>query len=418
MGGEWTQLPLASVAWIHNGKRPPCLRKQPSETCNIPVFGGGGITGYTNRPLYETGVLVTGRVGTLGQLYAADGPCWPSDNTLVIWPRDPNLDGVYLRYALHRVIPYVRRMNRGAANPLITKGDIGRLLLPYPPLTEQRAIAHILGTLDDKIELNHKMNHTLEAMARALFKSWFVDFDPVRAKAQGRRTTGMDAETAALFPDAFEDSELGPIPRGWRVEPIGEVVRVVGGTTPSTKNPLYWEGGRHCWTTPKDLTRNDGPILLRTARRITDEGLSKISSGLLPRGTFLLSSRAPVGYTAITAIPVAVNQGYIAVPPGGRLPSSYLYFWAHFNMGTIKARAGGTTFQEISKRDFRPIPLVVPPVDLVHVYDSAVQPLFRRMEGNERESGTLAAMRDTLLPKLLSGEIRVRDAERFVEKTL
>ena len=120
------------------------------------------------------------------------------------------------------------------------------------------------------------MNQTLEAMAQALFKSWFIDFD------------GHD-------PADLVDSELGPIPRGWGVGEIGKVVKVVGGSTPRTKEPKYWEGGTHCWTTPKDLSSAQSPLLLSTARRITDAGLAKISSGLLPSGTFLLSSRAPVG---------------------------------------------------------------------------------------------------------------------------
>lgn len=168
-----------------------------------------------------------------------------------------------------------------------------------PPLSEQRAIAHILGTLDDKIELNQQMNRKLEAIAQAIFKSWFVDFDPVRAKMEGRQPVGMDAATAALFPNSFEESPLGEIPKGWRVSSIGESVRVVGGSTPSTKEPTYWEGGTICWVTPKDLASLSSSTLLDTERRITELGLQQISSGLLPKGTVLLSSRAPIGYLPI-----------------------------------------------------------------------------------------------------------------------
>jgi type I restriction enzyme S subunit len=140
------------------------------------------------------------------------------------------------------------------------------------------------------------MNQTLESIARALFKSWFIDFDPVRAKMDGRQPTGMDVETAALFPDEFEDSVLGKIPKGWRVKSIGDVVKTVGGATPSTSEPTYWEEGAIHWSTPKDLAALSSPILLDTERRITEKGLQKISSGLLPKGTVLLSSRAPIGY--------------------------------------------------------------------------------------------------------------------------
>ena len=167
-----------------------------------------------------------------------------------------------------------------------------KLHVVVPSLAEQKTIADMLGALDDKIELNRRMNATLEAMARALFRSWFVDFDPVRAKLDGNQPEGMDAESAALFPDSFTDSDFGHIPKGWAVMPVGDVVTTVGGATPSTKEPKYWEDGTHHWTTPKDFSPLQSPILLDTSRKITDAGLAKISSGLLPAGTVLLSSRA------------------------------------------------------------------------------------------------------------------------------
>jgi type I restriction enzyme, S subunit len=178
--------------------------------------------------------------------------------------------------------------------------------IPLPPLPEQRAIAHILGTLDDKIELNRRMSEILEAMARALFTSWFVDFDPVRAKAEGR-DTGLPAHIADLFPDSFEGSELGEVPRGWSGKTVNDLTDVVGSSTPSTKDSEFWIGGTHAWVTPKDLSGLPIPVLLDTERRITDAGLSQIGSGLLPKGTVLLSSRAPIGYLAITEIPVAIR---------------------------------------------------------------------------------------------------------------
>ena len=183
------------------------------------------------------------------------------------------------------------------------------------------------------------MNETLEAMARAIFKSWFVDFDPVRAKMDGRKPEGMDAATAKLFPNGFEESELGPIPRGWAVEPVGNVVDCVGGGTPSTGEPKYWEGGTHYWTTPKDFSSLQAPILLDTARKLTAAGIAKISSGLLPAGTLLLSSRAPVGYLAIAAMPVAINQGFIALKCNERGSNYFMLNWCQLNMAEIEGRA-------------------------------------------------------------------------------
>ena len=278
---------------------------------------------------------------------------------------------------------------------------------------EQRAIAQILGTLDDKIELNRRMNATLEAMAQALFKSWFVDFDPVRAKMEGR-DTGLPKEVADLFPDRLACSELGEIPEGWMVSEIGEEVDAVGGATPSTKESRYWNG-QHNWATPKDLSKLLSPVLLNTDRSITDAGVGKISSGLLPQGTVLLSSRAPIGYLAITAVPTAVNQGFIAMICRRRLPAMYVLSWCYENLEHIKDISGGSTFAEISKKTFRPLPVVVPPKKVLGVYDEASRLLHGRVVSNTRESALLASLRDTLLPKLVSGELRVQDDERLVK---
>jgi len=294
--------------------------------------------------------------------------------------------------------------------------EIKQLPLPWPPKEERQAIAHILGTLDDKIELNQQMNQTLEAIARALFKSWFIDFDPVRAKLAGRQPIGMDAETAALFPAEFEDGgAIGKIPKGWKVKPIGDAVKTVGGATPSTSEPAYWEEGNFYWSTPKDLAPLSSPVLLDTERRITEKGLQKISSGLLPKGTLLLSSRAPIGYLAIAEIPLAINQGYIAIVCGQELSNHYVLRWVQFNMDVIEGRANGTTFMEISKKNFRPIPALVPPQQVLQVFNNQAEFIHQQAVNNLRQNKTLTSIRDALLPKLLSGEIRVQDAETVVE---
>jgi len=307
-------------------------------------------------------------------------------------------------------------INVGAVFDSLKCADIPNFRLPIPPLPEQRAIAHILGTLDDKIELNRRMNETLEAMVRTVFRSWFVDLDPVCAKAEGR-DPGLPGPLAELFPSQFVGSELGDIPEGWRVGSIGELADVVGGSTPSTKEAAYWEKGIHSWATPKDLSGLSVPVLLETGRRITDAGLAQIPSGLLPPGTVLLSSRAPIGYLAIAEVPVAINQGFIAMRPKEGVPSLFLLLWAVFARDDILSRANGSTFQEISKTNFRPIPLVAPPARVMQAFDKVVRPFYRRIVENERESRALAALRDVLLPKLISGELRVRDAERFITGT-
>jgi restriction endonuclease S subunit/predicted GIY-YIG superfamily endonuclease len=418
----------------------------------------------------------------------------------------------------------------GATMPNLNEGIIRSFPLLLPPPSEQRAIAHILGTLDDKIELNRRMSETLEAMARALFQSWFVDFLPVRAKMaanandpslllpqvepgswyvyaiecndgslyigqtedlrqrwlqhvggkganwtkshpparvaywekQPSREAAVERENwlktgygrkwlkkeiAArtqtgdpvrakcrgdqpvaptgwqwpqhildLFPDRLVPSELGEIPEGWEVKPISELAEVVGGSTPKTERAEYWEGGTHHWVTPKDLSGLSMPVLLDTERKITDAGLGQISSGLLPKGTVLLSSRAPIGYLAIAEVPVAVNQGFIAMKPRPGVSNLFLLRWAGAAHDEIVSRANGSTFLEISKASFRSISTVTPAADIMDAFDRVTRPMYLKVVEHERESRTLAALRDTLLPKLISGELRVKDAEAFLKE--
>ena len=332
----------------------------------------------------------------------------------ILRPVPSKIEGNYLFYALctsevqHQFHSYANGITRFG----LRKADIGLVEIPLPSLPEQRAIAHILGTLDDKIELNRRMNETLEEMARALFKSWFVDFDPVRAKMEGR-DTGMPPDVADLFPNRLVDSELGEIPEGWEVKTVGTIASIVGGTTPSTKQVQYWEGGTHCWATPKDLASLSVPVLLKTERKITDAGLGKIGSGLLPPGTVLLSSRAPIGYLAVAEIPVAINQGFIGILPHDEISNLFMLYWSEASHDEIINHANGSTFLEISKSNFRQLPVVVPDEPAMKKFDDLARPLYNRIVSNERQSRTLSSLRDALLPKLISGEMRVntRDEE-------
>ena len=306
-------------------------------------------------------------------------------------------------------IDWLRARLQGSVTQKINLGTLRELPVPLPRFDEQRLIAGMLGDLDDRIALLRDTNTTLEAIALALFKSWFVDFDPVSAKIQGLAPAGMDEATAALFPDGFNAAEIGEIPRGWTVLPVGDAVECVGGATPDTKDERYWSPAQHAWTTPKDLSGLASPVLLRTERLISAQGLARIGSGLLPAGSLLMSSRAPIGYLAIAQLPLAINQGYIAMLPGGRLPPLYMLFWCRQNMELIKARANGSTFMEISKKAFRPIPALVPPEPVVSAFEHTASPLFARIVENERQAQTLAQLRDTLLPRLLSGQLRLTE---------
>ena len=290
-------------------------------------------------------------------------------------------------------------------------------------IDEQRRIAHVLGTLDDKIENNRKTAKTLESMAQAIFQSWFVDFDPVRAKMAGEspesicKRLKLTPEILDLFPDRLVDSELGEIPEGWGVGVFGDFADIVGGSTPSTNKPEYWLSGIHSWATPKDLSSLTMPVLLSTENKITDAGLQQISSRLLPVGTVLLSSRAPIGYLAIAEIPVAINQGFIALKPHNYEYCIFLLFLIKHNMEEIISRANGSTFLEISKTKFRPMPVLFPMESIMRLFASLTMPLYRRLISLEKTTRTLSDQRGALLPKLISGEIRVPDAEHLLEKS-
>ncbi|MCL6531176.1 MAG: restriction endonuclease subunit S [Meiothermus ruber] len=370
----------------------------------------GDIVMTTEAPLGEVAQLGTERVALAQRIIALRG-------------KKGLLDNDFLKFLMQSedVQKQLRARATGTTVLGIKQTELRKVFLTLPPLPEQRAIAHILGTLDDKIELNRRMSETLETMARALFKSWFVDFDPVRAKMEGRwqrgqSLPGLPAHLYDLFPDRLVDSELGEIPEGWGVKSIGDLAEVVGGSTPKTECAEFWDGGTHHWVTPKDLSGLSMPVLLDTERKITDAGLAQISSGLLPRGTVLLSSRAPIGYLAIAEVPVAVNQGFIAMKPRQGVSNLFLLRWARAAHDEILSHANGSTFLEISKASFRPIRVVTPPTPIMDAFDQFSRPMYGKVVENALESRTLAALRDALLPKLISGEIRVKDAERFLQE--
>ncbi len=366
-----------------------------------------------NANCAKPGDIVFTQRGTLGQVAlipqkgAARYLISQSQMKLTVNPEKADALFLYYVFTGDEQQAYIRQNAIQTGVPHTNLGILRNTPLTLPSLAEQKAIAAVLGALDDKIELNRRMNATLEAMARALFQSWFVDFDPVRAKLDGRQPASLDAATASLFANDFQNLQGRNIPSGWTVEPVGSVVDCVGGGTPSTTEPKYWEGGSHHWTTPKDLSSLQAPILLSTDRKLTDAGIAKISSGLLPAGTLLLSSRAPVGYLAIASMPVAINQGFIALKCNKRASNFFMLNWCQANMAEIESRATGTTFAEISKQNFRPIEVVLPTPDLMTAFTEAVAPVYAKITANLHESLTLAETRDSLLPKLLSGEVKV-----------
>ena len=285
----------------------------------------------------------------------------------------------------------------------VSLADQRRMHITLPPLDEQRAIAHILGTLDDKIELNRRMSETLEAMARALFKSWFVDFDPVRAKAEGR-DPGLPQPLADLFPDSFEDSELGEIPRGWEVGCVDDEFELTMGQSPP--GHTYNEVGDGL---PFYQGRADFGFRFPT-RRVYCTAPTRLAK----KDDTLISVRAPVGDINMAAEDCAIGRGVAAARHKTGSRSYTFQFMCGLDEVFGRFEAEGTVFGSIGKKDFHAIPCVIPPRIVVSAFERLCSALDSRIETNERESRTLASLRDALLPKLISGELRVKDAEKFI----
>lgn len=314
----------------------------------------------------------------------------------------------------------ILNMHVGTMIPHFKKGDFDKLEIPLPDEPTQRFTGDMYLSLTEKIELNRRMNETLEGMAQAIFRDWFVNFGPTRRKAAGEADPvaimggitsdpARAAELAALFPAAFGDDGS---PVGWAETAIADLVKAQGGSTPSTGDETLWVPAQHYWATPKDLSNMNDLALFDTSRKISDAGLAKITSGLLPVGSVLLSSRAPIGYLAIAQVPVAINQGFIGLAPTAEVGSAYLYCWCKANMDKIVANANGSTFQEISKKNFRPITSPLPTARrLIGEFGNVAEPLFARLIAAAKESRILAETRDYLLPRLMSGSVGVKPNE-------
>jgi type I restriction enzyme, S subunit len=364
------------------------------------------------RTRLRGGEVLLSLVGTLGEcaVVPAELRGWNVARAIGVIPLETGIDPRWVAYCLRSssVQALMKAWATTTVQATLNLRDVRRLPILWAPERLRARITETVSALEDKIAQNRRTALALERLAHAIFRAWFVDFEPVKAKSSGATSfPSMPQGVFDTLPLGFVDSEIGPVPQGWQVKPIGDIVTVKGGGTPSTTNPEYWNNGVHRWATPKDMSRLSHPVLLATERHITDAGVDCISSGLLPVGTVLMSSRAPVGYLAISGVPTAVNQGFIAMICDGPLPPVFVLHWAINSMDTIKAHASGTTFPEISKSSFRPLPIIQPNADTVTAYQRTADALFALLTACIRETERLAEIRDYLLPLLLSGSVRV-----------
>ena len=331
---------------------------------------------------------------------------------MIVRCRD-ELDARFLAYYVNSIaVHHVAAHLVGAVQQHFNVASARKMQLKLPEISEQRAIAHILGTLDDKIELNRRMNETLEAMARAIFKSWFVDFDPVRAKAEGR-DTGLPEEIANLFPDSFEETELGEVPRGWEVWRAGDVGDIICGKTPSTKIVEYY-GDDVPFITIPDMHGN--VFSVNVQKKLSYAGAKSQVKKMLPSGTICVSCIATPGLVVITTEESQTNQQINSVVPH-ESDQTYYWFWVFRDLGDeIKASgSGGSVLTNLSTGRFSELRVQSSTAELRSAYHLYVGPIFKTILSNIKEMNTLAELRDTLLPKLISGELRLRETEGSLE---
>jgi type I restriction enzyme, S subunit len=280
------------------------------------------------------------------------------------------------------------------------------ILIPDRTTAEQETIAGILGALDDKIDLNRRMSETLEAMARAIFQDWFVTFGPTRAKQEGRPTY-LAPDLWSLFPNRLDEDGK---PEGWNDRPLADFMDLISGGTPRTSEPAYW-GGEIPWFSVVDAPTPTDMYVIDTEKKITEAGLENCAATLLPKGAVIISARGTVGKLAVVGRPMAMNQScYGAVGKSG-IPSSLVVFLLKDAVQRLQANTHGSVFDTITRTTFQAVSATMPAQALAVQFGVTVDPLMARVLANVQESRTLAATRDLLLPKLMSGELRVKDAE-------
>jgi type I restriction enzyme, S subunit len=436
---DWTDVPpgwrfdlLGNVCRVRRGASPRPAGDPRFFVGNIPWFKIGDATRSGSRYLSKTEEFVN-EVGASHSVKIPAGSLIVSNSGVSLgfavitkvegcihdgWLLLENFNGAerdYLYYCINYFTPRIRRMADGTTQPNLNTGIARQLLLPLPPPSEQQAIARTLGTLDDKIELNRRMNETLEAMARALFKSWFVDFDPVRAKAEKRQPAGMDAESAALFPPSFEESPFGPIPKHWKLGKFAELATLNRAAINPNQYPeevfdhfsipAYDEG-----MMPKQEV--GGQIMSNKFLVVPNCVLLSKLNPRFPRVWLPDLSAASHQAVCSTEFLVLISKAQ----------ATREWIYALVSSGSfseiLSSLVTGTSgsHQRVKPEHLFDVKTVIPPEAIIRSFTKMVKPIFAMITQNLQQSRTLAALRDALLPKLLSGEIRVREAEREVEQ--
>lgn len=382
MGSEWKEVKLEQIAVFKNGKKID--ENERKANGRYYIYGSNGIIGKTDKFLVCNDCIIIGRVGAYcGSLQYSKGPSWVTDNAIFcLTNKDTDLK--FLFYVL-KTIP-IRDMAGGSAQPLINQEILNNITITCPPLPEQQKIASILSAFDDKIELNNEMNKTLEEIAQAIFKHWFIDFEFPNENGEPYKSSGGE----------FVDSELGPIPKGWKVGTLKEICHINMGQSPpsSTYNTegvgiAFYQGVKDFGFRYPSCT-----IYCSEPKKIAE------------MGDILLSVRAPVGEVNIAIEKCCIGRGLcsLRMKEGS---NNYLYYlllnqkknWTKFESGSV--------FTAINKASIENLPIICPPNYIYREFNELVQPVDEKILNNTKMNIFLSQLRDTLLPKLISGEIRV-----------
>lgn len=433
---KWFERPLGEVTCNHDGKRKP-VKESERKKGPYPYYGASGIVDYVDGYLFDGRYLLIAEDGENLRTrqtpiaFMADGKFWVNNHAHIVTGKE-EVTTEYLHYFLQHAD--VQSYLTGAVMPKLTQGNLNRIPVRYPEPDYQKQIVQILSSLDRKIDLNRHINQTLEAMAQAIFKSWFVDFAPVKAKIaaieqgedplraamraiSGKTDAELDqmprehhtqlAATAVLFPDAMEEnSGLEVIPKGWKMPPLSKMIRLIGGGTPKRSESSYW-GGTVPWFSVKDVP-NDGDVwVVDTDEKITEAGLQKSSTKLLRKGATIISARGTVGKLAMVGQEMAMNQSCYGVVGEEGVGDFFNYFNLKFAVETLKRNTHGAVFDTITQATFETVTCVKPENEVMKQFDETVEPLLKGLRSNVFQSRELAELRNTLLAKLLSGELSV-----------
>ena len=353
-------------------KRGYDLPQQKRKNGGVPIFSSSGISGTHDTAMVKAPGVITGRYGTIGQVFMADEDFWPLNTTLYV--EDFHGNNPRFIYYFLKTLGW-EKFTSASAVPGINRNTVHKETICLPDIATQDKIASVLTTLDEKIEINEKINDNLEQQAQTLFQKLFVE--NVNSK--------------------------------WRKGTISDLGTVVGGSTPSKSKPEYYTEQGIAWITPKDLSVNKSKFITHGENDITELGLKNSSASIMPEGTVLFSSRAPIGYIAIAAGEVTTNQGFKSVVPKLEIGTPFVYYFLKNALPTIEGMASGSTFKEVSGSTMKNVPALIPDSETLAKFNEFCGPLFGQQQMLERQNQSLAALRDSLLPKLMSGEIDVSE---------